>query len=115
MARSFPSTPRAPKPGPDQNPIHPPQLSVVPIGLELLGVDVDDADLHVVGDAAVDQRLVERLVGIAELDVLADEADPHFVFRMPQLADDLFPLRQRADLVVRQVELVEQDLVEPFA
>ena len=62
------------------------------------------------------ERLVERLVGVAELDVLADErrcAPRPRGARM--LADDLFPLRQRADLVVRQVQLVEQDLVEPLA
>src|SRR5258708_5358123 len=34
---------------------------------------------------------------------------------MAQLANDLFPLRQRADLVVWEVELVEQDLVEALA
>src|SRR5258706_15284181 len=34
---------------------------------------------------------------------------------MAQLANDLFPLRQRTDLVVREVELVEKDLVETLA
>src|SRR5215471_10928428 len=45
--------------------------------LDLLAVDVADEHPAVVGDAAVDQRLVQRLVALHELDVLADEADAH--------------------------------------
>src|SRR4051794_10945561 len=76
----------------DQNPVYAPQLAVVPLGLQLLGVDVDDAHLYIVRDAAVCQRFVQRFIRVAELDVLADEADLHLVLGMPQLADDLFPL-----------------------
>src|ERR1043165_3239164 len=101
--------------GADEDAVDAGELAVVALFLERLRVDVDDTHLHVVGDAAVRERLVERFVRIAELDVLADEADAHLVLGMAHLAHDLFPLRQRADLLVRQVELVEEDLVEPLA
>src|ERR1051325_3023362 len=101
--------------GADQDAVHRGELAVVALLLQRLGVDVDDAHLHVVRDAAVRERLVERLVRVAELHVLADEADAHLVLRVAQLADDLLPLRQRADFLVRQVELVEEDLVEALA
>ena len=101
--------------GADEDAVDAGQLAVIALFLERLRVDVDDAHLHVVGDAAVHERFVERLVRVAEVDVLADEADAHLVLGMPHLAHDLFPLRQRADLLVRQVQLVEQDLVETLA
>src|SRR5256714_1622392 len=101
--------------GADQDAVDAGELAVVALLLERLGVDVDDAHLHVVGDAAVRQGFVERLVRVAELDVLADEADAHLILGMAHLAHDLFPLRQRPDLLVRQVQLVEEDLVEPLA
>src|SRR5690606_34086778 len=43
--------------------------------LEGLGVDVDEFDRGVVGDAAVHQGLVQALVGVGQLHVLADDAD----------------------------------------
>src|SRR5437870_8988226 len=99
----------------DEDPVDVRQLSVVPLVLQRLGVDIDDPHLHVVGDSAVDQRLVERFVRVAELHVFPDEPDAHFVFRMPQLAHDLFPLAEGAELLVRKMELVEEDLVQPLA
>ena len=43
--------------------------------LEQLGVDPVDVDLGAVGDAAVDQRLVQALVGVGQADIFADDAD----------------------------------------
>src|SRR5258706_11889598 len=103
------------EPGADQDAVHAGQLAVVALFLQRFGADVDDADLDVVGDAAVDQRLVERFVAVAVLDVLPDEADAHFILGMPHLADDLLPLGEVAHLLVREVQLVEEDLVEPLA
>ena len=42
-----------------QNAVHASQLAVIPLGLQLLGVDVDDAHLDVVGDAAMRERFIE--------------------------------------------------------
>ena len=62
--------------------------------LEHLGVDPADVDLDPVGHAAVDQRLVERLVGVGQADVLADHADRHFAFGVLVAVDDVVPARQ---------------------
>ncbi len=43
--------------------------------LDLLRVDVVEIDAALVADAAVDERLVEALVRLDEIDVLADETD----------------------------------------
>ena len=88
---------------------------MIALFLERLRIDVDDAHLHVVGDAAVHERFIERFVRVAELDVLADKADAHLVFGMAHLAHDLFPLLQIADLFVRQMKFVEKNLVESLA
>ena len=58
----------------DQDPVGP--LGEL-VGVELLGVDQLDLDLDAVVVAAVEQRLDDRLVGVRELHVLADERDPH--------------------------------------
>ena len=49
---------------------------------EALGFDPVDLDLDVVGDAAVQQRFFQALVGILVLDVLADQRDVHLVARI---------------------------------
>ena len=88
---------------------------MIALVFERFRVDVHDPNLDVVGDAAMDQGLIERLVRVAELHILADEADAHLILRMAQLAHDLFPLAERAELLVGKMELVEQDLIQAFA
>ena len=48
-----------------------------------------DLDAAVVADAAVDQRLVEALVRLDEVDVLADEADVDLGLRALEPVHDL--------------------------
>ena len=50
--------------------------------LEHLGVEPADVDLDPVGDAAVDQRLAQRLIGVGQADIFADDADRHLAFGM---------------------------------
>ena len=50
--------------------------------LEQFGVEPLDIDLGAVGDAAVDQRLAQALVGIGQADIFADHADRDFAFVM---------------------------------
>ena len=83
------------------------------VALERLGVDVVELDLDVVGDAAVRERLVERLVGVAVVHVLADDRDVDLAGRVLDAVDEALPLREVA-VVVGQREQVEQDLVEPL-
>jgi hypothetical protein len=71
---------------------------------------VADLDLAVVGDAAVEQRLVEALVALDQLDVLADEADRDLALGLGDLLADRLPgvepraarpdVEQLAELVV---------------
>jgi hypothetical protein len=62
--------------------------------LEQFGVDPLDVDLDPVGHAAVNQRLVERLVGILQADIFADDADGDFAFRVLLAVDDVVPAPQ---------------------
>ena len=45
------------------------------VSRELLGFDPDDVGLDVIGKPAVSERLVQALVGVLQLDILADDAD----------------------------------------
>ena len=80
IASSMPSTPRTPKPPGTSRPSYGAE-QLAGRGL-LVGEPVARRSSRsrtpdVVGDAAVDQRLVDRLVGVGELGVLADHRDPH--------------------------------------
>ena len=61
------------------------------LALEPLRVDPGEFHRGLVGDAAVGQRLVEALVGVLDLDVLADHPDAQAAPRRLDPADDLFP------------------------
>ena len=97
-----------------QDAVHLEELPRPGRALDLLGVDVDDLDRALVGDGAVEQGLVQALVGVRELDVLAHQADPDRHLRVADLADQLLP-RAHVAPVVGEVEQVEQALVQPFA
>ena len=61
---------------------------------EQFGIDPLDVDLDPVGQAAMDQRFVQRLVGIRQADIFADHADRHFAFGIVQPVDDIVPAAQ---------------------
>ena len=50
--------------------------------LEDLALDPVEIDLHLVGDAAMRQRLDQRLVGVLHAGVLADDGDGDLAFRI---------------------------------
>src|SRR5581483_8383531 len=81
--------------------------------LQLLGVHVVNIDPRLVGDRAVGDRLVQALVGIDQVDVLADHRDVDGHPRILDGLDDPAPLaeiwRARPD-----VELLDHALVQPF-
>ena len=64
------------------------------LALEDLRIDPVEVDLDVVGDAAVGQRLAQRLVGVQQAGVLADNGDGHLAFRLGHTPDHLLPARQ---------------------
>ena len=98
----------------DQDGVHP----VQPVGLvgvgELLGVDPVQVDADIVGDAAVDQRLVERLVGVEQARVLADHGHRHLALGPVQPADDLAPRAQVGPALVGQAQRAQELRVQPL-
>ena len=56
--------------------------------LDLLGIEVVDGDAGGGVHAGMHQRLGQRLVGLGEVDVLADHGNAHVVARMLQPLDE---------------------------
>src|SRR6266568_3367719 len=79
--------------------------------LDRFRIHVADVDPAARVDPGVDERLVERLVGIGEIDVLADHGDGDLVLRMLERLDQLFPRPEFGGLG-DDAELVADDLVE---
>ena len=111
----LPSEPRSPNPPGTRIAVHRLELSgdLRIVLLEHLGVDPADVDPHAVGHAAVDQRLVQRLVGIGQADVLADHRDRHLAFGVLVAVHDVRPARQVGRRAV-QAEMHKHLLVEPL-
>ena len=72
-----------------------------PVALDLLRIDELHPDRGPGGDPSVDQRLVERLVGVREMDVLADHPHDHLPVRLVEPGDDVVPLREIDGMVAR--------------
>ena len=66
---------------------HPVEVGEPPGGqqtLDVLGLDPVDLDLGAVVEAGVLEALDDRQVGVGQADVLADQADPHRLGRLPR-------------------------------
>ena len=92
--------------------VHPAQQFRGVVVVDVLGVDGVDMDLAVVGGAGMDEALLDALVGVLELDVLADEGNIHLVLGMAQAGKKLFQagqvgLRQAGDFQLADHHLVE--------
>ena len=83
------------------------------IAFEQLGVDPADVDLDPVGHAAMDQRLVERLVGVLQADVFADHADRDLALGV-LVAIDMSFQRARSGSRRGQAEMTQDLGVEPL-
>ena len=96
----------------DQHRVHAMQ-AVGMVGVsEFLGVDPTQADPHVVGDAAVDQGLVQRFVGVEQPGVLAHHRDRDLAFRPMQPMDDSASA-QVGRALVRQAERLRSWVSRP--
>src|SRR5207302_7912534 len=86
------------------------------LGLYRRAVDIVERHAAIVGDAAVDQRFVERLVALHLIDVFADDGDAHLRGGRLDGADDALPALQprRAAPDVQQFRypLVQSFLVQ---
>ena len=80
---------------------------------QLFGVDVVDRDPRLVGDRAVGDRLVQALVGIDQVDVLADHRDVDRGLGILHGLDDPPPLGE-VGRAGPDVELLDHALVESF-
>jgi hypothetical protein len=84
--------------------------------LEDLRFDPFEADPHAVGDAAMGKRLHQRLVGVLEARVFADDGDRHLALGIVDAVGDLLPalharLRRRIDAEGGQHFRIEAFLV----
>src|SRR5690606_26295778 len=79
----------------DENAVH--RLEIggeILVLLEHLGVEPADIDLDPVRHAAVDQRFVERLIGIRQRHIFANDADRDFALGVLLAVHDVVPARQ---------------------
>ena len=109
-ARILPSAPRWPKPPGTRMPLTCSRNGAGSSLLEHLGLDPVEVDLHLVGDAAVRQRLDQRLVGVLHAGVLADDGDGDLAFRIADALVDELPARQ-----VGRLAGIEAERVQHFA
>ena len=83
-----------------------------PSPLDLLGLDPAHAHPGAVGDAGVVERLVDRLVGVAVLDVLADDGDRHLVLGVAAAGASSSRQSSISSGSALQAELLDDQLVE---
>ena len=79
--------------------------------LDRLRIHVTDVDSTARVDPGVDERLVQRLVGIGKVDILADHGDGDLVLGMLERLDQLFPDLELGRLG-DDAELVADDFIE---
>jgi len=60
--------------------------------LDLLGVNLLDLDAAIVGDTSMDYRLINRFIGVVQLDIFADDAKANPMLGGDELADDFLPM-----------------------
>src|SRR5687768_6714310 len=80
----------------DENAVHwlEPGGDLIVVLFEQLGIQPTNVDLYPVGHAAVDQCLVERLVGVRQTDILADNPDRYLAFRILVAVENVLPPRE---------------------
>ena len=110
-AAILPSVPRAPKPPGTTTPETVRKRAGQLVGRDRLRVDPDDLRLDLVPEAGMGQRLEHAHVGVGQLDVLADDGDPHRPPRPADLLDEIPPLAQIG--FARQSELARDVGAEP--
>ena len=103
--------PRTPKPAGDHDAVEVAETALGEQTLDILGLDPVDLHVGPVMEAAVLERLDHREVGVGQIDVLADEADPHRPHRCLDAVDEGLPRRQ-VDLVLVEAEQPAEVVVE---
>ena len=80
------------------------------ISLQPLGFDPVQVELQVVRQRAVDERLLQRFVGVFILHIFADNADRNFRLRVIDAVNQLFPRMQIAILGL-EVQIFQDQLI----
>ena len=83
------------------------------VALEHFAVDPVQMHLHIVGQAAMGQRLGQRFVAVLDLHVFADHGDAHFAFGILHPLHHLLPARQIGLRRILDAEHFQQLGVEP--
>src|SRR5690606_24630678 len=96
-----------------QDAMHPFQLLKLGLPLEDLRIEPIDVDFHAIGNAAVGQRFGQRLIGVEQADVLADDADGDLAIGIADAVSDAVP---DAEIGIRslQPEVVADDRIHPL-
>src|SRR3546814_916003 len=100
----------------DENAVH--RLEIggeILVALEHFGVEPADIDLDPVRHAAVDQRLVQRFIGIGQRHIFADDANRDLALGMLLAVHDVVPARQVGRGRVVDAERAQYLAIEPFA
>ena len=79
---------------------------------DLLAVYGDEAELAATVGGRLQERFVDGLVGILQLDVLTDEGDGDDVLSLLAQGEELLPLLQLGLSLGRDTALLEHDLIE---
>ena len=113
-ARNLAFGPALAKTAGDENAVHRFEIGgEILVTLEHFGVEPADVDLDPVRHAAVDERLVQRLIRVGQRDIFADDADRDFAFGIEITIDDIFPAREIRCRSLHR-EMMENLRVEPF-
>ena len=80
--------------------------------VDVLAVDVVEAQAAVMVGAGMQQALVDALVGILQRDILAHEADAHLLAGTLEFAQEFVPLVEVGLAVAGEPRLLEDDVVE---
>src|SRR5215467_6274511 len=78
----------------DQNAVHVLEERCRILALEHLGFDPIEFDADLVGDAAMGERLDQRLIGVLEAGIFADDGNRHIAFRITDALVDQPPARE---------------------
>ena len=82
--------------------------------VEHLGVDPLNIDLHTVGHAAVDQGLFDRLIGVFQLGVFANDGNVHLTVGVVNAVFDVEPTAKAWFRGWRNAERIQNRLIQTF-
>ena len=81
------------------------------VALEHLGVHPVQLHPDIMGDAAMGQRLGQRLIAVEQVGVLADDGDGDLALRLGHRMDDAFPAAHVGLAIGREAEMPQHFLV----